>query len=235
MDDIKKYIPLGVKLASKSVPLLLLFLLTDLDSSIVLLFPGLSKTWIYTLLNFGLTLISASFFLTLPLFLLKKKRNEQLSFIYILETLIKNIKRFLPVMLLVIFIIFVLVISFFAYITLVANQTILPIRFGEYNTNWKLLWLPFVFVLNFFTFHHFFFSIEKVGFFRSFIKGFRYGVKNFKIILFNFLISGLSFLFFLYLPFPDQIYRQLITIVVASFISFVLTAINLFYYLDHKD
>ena len=169
----------GFKLANKSLEVLLLSLIISIISVPGLFLTGEGMQNLITFWSMPFIFIHPAFILSVPLLLIKKQKNEKLTFKELTSILWRILKRtFLPMLLIFILLIVALIAG---AIALFVSLNPSPEQFQNLFAN-RLAWSAFLSLLfmgaAFFEFTAFYFSLENEGLYKSFRSSFRSALKN---------------------------------------------------------
>ena len=220
----------GLNLTFRHIDLFIIYLIVEIPSFILIMFPSLTSLRFLSLIQMIFTLIYISYSLSVPFFLKTKGDDKALSLGKIKSTIFQNLKKIiLPILglssLLFLFILITL------FIKQPPKEQAAVIMSNIFDS--KSLFNPYIFMVTvvsaFFSFTSMFFSIEGKSLPRSWILSVKASFKNLNIVFYIILISFLIN-FVLRLMQVDQPIFYLFRSVVLTYEVFFITASLWLYY-----
>jgi|SRR3989344_1624111 len=232
----------GLKLLNKNIDLYIVAAVTVLiTSSLSLMGNGL-----FALISIPISLISFSYILSIPFFL-RKREESKINYEFIFYTSLTNLKRLiLPFIGLFLLVVAILIMG---AVTVVIVFKPGAEDFRQFFSNFadgRFVFHPLMIIaglivttfMSMFIFQSIYFSLEKTGVIRSFIKSFQFSLKHFKFIIPAILITYLlSQTFYIIRFFFSTLSIQLSSIMISlisEYTGLVITCAAYLYYRSHK-
>ena len=225
-----QYLKDGFTLANNNLSLFVIgFLLSLLFyHSEIMTYPGSEA------LSFVFVFIYIGYHLSIPLFLSIKQAKKKLPFSDILKTSFINLKRSLMQIILLTLLFMGIIIFVYMMMSFISNGNCDFLAFIQQGTN-QLFAVLFYGLLSLFIFTSIYFSIEKVGFFRSTIKSIKYSFQHVSFIVIVGILYIISYVLSAYIY--DSISKP-INIVLQSglfdYMELVLVSSAYYCYLEGK-
>src|SRR3989344_783908 len=143
----------------------------------------------FLLPSITLTVFQWGYNLSVPIFLVQKKSDKKLSYIYIRDTTVQTTKRLIVPALILAILFTLFIIIFIIVISAISNGDVEKIKtINQQFQNWvqnpiHLGLLPFSFIFALFSFFPIFFSLEKYGFIDSIKKSITFSFKNLRFVV----------------------------------------------------
>jgi hypothetical protein len=219
----------GFALANQSLDILLIDIVLVIPSLIGMYVENAILGKAISLISYILVFIGFVFTLSIPVFLVYKQRKEVLTYKEIFDVVVKNIRRMIFPTIVCFLLLTVLMIILVAI--LLATKVISPPDFSASDEVQHVIPIAFIFVLSFFEFTSFYFSLEYNGFFTSMRKSLVAAFNNLRYIAPVILCGVASYVIFTFLS-TGTLWGDLLRSVIGLYISFVVIASSLSYYQD---
>lgn len=234
--QILDYFKKGFALTNKSWDLFAIGLLLSLLLSIPDLLGNFSGAWILQILGFLLFFITMGFSFSTAVFLSGKQEGGPIGFSKILSTTMSNAKRLIFPFSLIFILLVILGVVSVGIIFAVYGEKADFAQIAQGFDRWKLLATVFVGLFSFTTFTSVYFSIEKIGFFKSIKKSISFSFQNLDFMLVVYvatvIIDAINSSFFS----NNQIwYQAFVQNIIYQYSGLVITATSLILYQNRKN
>lgn len=232
--SLTNYYSQGFTLANKSSEIYLISLALSLLGILNSHSPKLPISGVMSLLGYLLVLISWSFSLSIPVFLLQKQHKKFLDFHSIFSITIQNTKRILlPAILLFALLVLLIIVSVVVFIIFI-NPT--KEQFSQFLPNLSSLISPShpVFLVtpvisSFFIFTPFIFALENKGLFASIKDSFAISFRHLPYLATVILIGMVTYSITSFLPITE-LWGLCLRIAISLYVALIVKTSTLFYY-----
>lgn len=221
----------GFRLANRSLEIYFILLILSLLYFYGTSFPNQPLSLVYSILSFIIFVISVSFSLSVPVFLIQKQQGNALSIPSLLSTTMVNTKRIILPGILIFTILIMFLIATFILIGILLHPTSTQIAhfFQNFDPAWNPVVLILVIIFPFFVFTPLFFSLEKKGLLISIKHSIATCFKHLPYLILVIAIDVLSYSLNNLLPITD-IGGSYLKSIISLYISFVIATSTLLYY-----
>lgn len=221
----------GITLANRNLDLFLFMMVFSLQAFLDFFLSNPAFSRISSILSLPLVLLEVGYGLSLPLFLYMRLQKRAVSFKEIVITTLKNTKKVILPMLIMMFMIFVLLIFglFLVIEVLRFSTTSIPTFFQNIN-NWRFVFAIISPMFVIFEFSSIYFSLENQGFFKSIKSSVLTASKNLGYISTLALIDLVIYSLGAFVPIEFKL-GILVVSLVNFYTAFLMISVSLIYYL----